>query len=117
LLIIESGDDVGNQLAAVTDRLSRLLDGIEQGETPAREYVEATLTDGYACALSLDAECRRLESNISENAANLAQERTEERALELSALARLLARRRQERDSLRDLLAVLQTGVREAKVA
>jgi hypothetical protein len=28
-----------------------------------------------------------------------------------------LVRRRQERDSLRDLLAVLQTGVREARVA
>jgi hypothetical protein len=108
---------VGNQLAAVTDRLYSLLDRIEHGEQPAREHVEATLTDGYACALSLDAECRRLESNISENAAHLAEERSEERALELSALARLLARRRQERDSLRDLLAVLQTGVREARVA
>jgi hypothetical protein len=108
---------VGNQLAAVTDHLYSLLDGIEHGEKPAREHVEATLTDGYACALSLDAECRRLESNISENAAHLAGESSEERALELSALARLLARRRQERDSLRDLLAVLQTGVREARVA
>ncbi|HEX2433450.1 MAG TPA: hypothetical protein VHI55_05805 [Gaiellaceae bacterium] len=116
-MIIESGDDVGNQLAAVTDRLHSLLDGMEHGEKPAREHVEATLTDGYACALSLDAECRRLETNISDNAAHLAEEGSQERALELSALAHLLARRRQERDSLRDLLAVLQTGVREARVA
>jgi hypothetical protein len=116
-VIIESGDDVGNQLAAVTDRLHSLLDGIEHGEKPEREHVEATLTDGYACALYLDAECRRLETNISENAAHLAEESSEERARELSALARLLVRRRRERDSLRDLLAVLQTGVREARVA
>jgi hypothetical protein len=116
-VIIESGDDVGNQLAAVTDRLHSLLDGMEHGEKPAREHVEATLTDGYACALSLDAECRRLETNISDNAAHLAEEGSQERALELSALAHLLARRRQERDSLRDLLAVLQTGVRDARVA
>lgn len=108
---------MGNQLAAVTDRLHSLLDGMEHGEKPAREHVEATLTDGYACALSLDAECRRLETNISDNAAHLAEEGSQERALELSALAHLLARRRQERDSLRDLLAVLQTGVREARVA
>lgn len=108
---------MGNQLAAVTERLHSLIEGIEHGEQPGRERIEETLTDGYACALSLDAECRRLEIRISENAVHLSGESSVEQALELSALARLLTRRRRELDSLRDLLAVLRTGVRQARVA
>jgi hypothetical protein len=108
---------VGNQLAAVTERLHGLMEGIEHGDQPGRERIEETLTDGYACALSLDAECRRLEIRISENAVHLGGESSVEQALELSALARLLTRRRRELDSLRDLLAVLRTGVHQARVA
>jgi hypothetical protein len=108
---------VGNQLAAVTERLHSLIEGIEHGEQPGRERIEETLTDGYACALSLDAECRRLEIRISEIAVHLGGASSVEQALELSALARLLTRRRRELDSLRDLLAVLRTGVRQARVA
>ena len=108
---------MGNQLASVTERLHVLIEGIEHGEQPGRERIEETLTDGYACALSLDGECRRLESRISENAVHLGGERGVEQALELSALARLLTRRRRELDSLRDLLALLRTGVHQARVA
>lgn len=108
---------MGNQLAAVTERLHSLIEGIEHGEQPGRERIEETLTDGYACALSLDAECRRLEIRISENAVHLGGESSVEQALELSAFARLLTRRRRELESLRDLLAVLRTGERQARVA
>jgi hypothetical protein len=104
-------------LAATTDRIHLLLDVIERGDHPDRPHLEETLTDGYACALTLDAECRRLERCISVRAERLAHGSGENEARELSALARLLTRRRGELDSLRNLLAVLRSGAREPRVA
>ena len=105
-------------LASTTDRINALLARIERGDYPERARLEETLTDGYAWALKLDAECGRLERLISANAEQLAQESSEERARELSALARLLTHRRSERDSLRNLLVALRSGAaQEARVA
>jgi hypothetical protein len=104
-------------LASTTDRITSLLDRIERGDYPDRARLEETLTDGYAWALKLDAECGRLEQRISLNAEQLAHESTEELARELSALARLLTHKRRERDSLRNLLVVLRSGAQEARVA
>jgi hypothetical protein len=104
-------------LASTTDRINVLLDRIERGDYPERSRLEETLTDGYAWALKLDAECGRLEQRISANAEQLALESSEERARELSALARLLTHRRRERDSLRNLLVVLRSGAQETSVA
>jgi hypothetical protein len=106
-----------NQLAAITDRINVLLARIERGEFPSRARLEDTLTDGYACALSLDAECERLERRLAEHAAELTAESGEEHTRQLSKLARLLGRRRRELDALRDLLVVLRAGVQEARVA
>jgi hypothetical protein len=106
-----------NQLAAVTDRINLLLARLKRGDFPDRASLEDTLTDGYACALSLDAECERLERRIAKHAAELTGENAVEHARELSALARLLADRRKELDSLRDLLALLRAGVQETRVA
>jgi hypothetical protein len=106
-----------NHLAAVTDRINVLLARLERGDYPDRARLENTLTDGYACALSLDAECHRIERRIAEHAAQVTGDRAEELAQELSALARLLSDRRGELHSLRDLLAVLRAGVQEARVA
>ena len=105
------------ELAAVIERIRVELDRIERDDFPERERLEATLTDGYAWALELDAECTRLERRISENARDLDQADSDERARELSALARRLGRRRRELDSLRGLLLSLRTGVAEARVA
>jgi hypothetical protein len=104
-------------LAATTDRIRLLLDGIERGDQPDRPSLEETLTDGYAFALTLDAECRRLERCISLRAERLAHGSGEDEARELSALARLLTSRRGELRSLRELLAVLKSGGREPRVA
>lgn len=107
-------------LAATTDRLNVLLGRIEHGDYPDRARLEETLTDGYAWALELDAECGRLERRISADAERLADESSEERVRELASLARLLTQRRHERDELRDLLVVLRgraRGAREAQVA
>lgn len=94
-----------------------LLARIERGDYPNRARLEDALTDGYAFALSLDAECDRLERRIAVHAAELTAESGKERTQELSALARMLGRRRRELDSLRGLLAVLRAGVQEARVA
>jgi hypothetical protein len=108
---------VRNELAAITERINVLLDRLERGDYPDRANLEDTLTDGYACALSLDAECDRIERRLAEHAAQLTGESGDEHARELSALARLLAHRRSELESLRDLLAHLRAGVQEARVA
>jgi hypothetical protein len=104
-------------LATTTDRINVLLERMASGDDLERDPLEETLTDGYAWALELDAECGRLERLISAKAEKLAYESSEEQARELSTLARLLASRRGERDSLRELLAGLRSGVREARVA
>jgi hypothetical protein len=108
---------VRQELASVTDRIKTLLDRLERGESPDRAGLEHTLTDGYAWALALDAECERLERRISQHAADLGPDHSVERARELSALARQLGRRRCELTSLRDLLAVLRAGVQQVRVA
>jgi hypothetical protein len=106
-----------HDLASITDRIHVLLARIERGDYPDQARLEDTLTDGYAWALSLDAECDRLERRISDHAAELSADGSMEQARELSGLARLLARRRRELDALRELLAVLRAGVQEARVA
>jgi hypothetical protein len=108
---------VRQELASVTERINLMLDRLERGDCPDRAGLEATLTDGYAWALSLDAECDRLERRISEHAASLGVDSGVEDARELSALARLLARRRAELDAFRGRLAVLRAGVHEAQLA
>lgn len=104
-----------NELAAITERINVLLDRLERGDFPDRAKLEDTLTDGYACALSLDAECDRIERRLAEHAAKLTSESGDEHARELSALARLLGLRRSELESLRDLLALLRAGVQAAQ--
>lgn len=101
------------KLATVNDRITTMLDEIEAGRHPGRAAVEEMLTDGYAWALSLDGECARLERRISDKAVELSEGSGEEPALELSALASLLSRRRAQLAELRSLLATLRDGVRE----
>ena len=106
-----------HDLTLITERVHLLLRRIERGDYPDQVTLENTLTDGYACALALDAECDRLERRISDHAAGLSADSSADDARELSALVRLLTRRRRELDALRDLLAVLRAGVQEARVA
>jgi pantothenate kinase len=105
------------QLAATTDRIQTLLARLDRGDYPDRARIETTLTDGYACALRLDAECDRIERRLADRAAKLGDNGTAAQARELSSLARLLAKRRRELESLRDLLSLLRAGFQQAKVA
>jgi ABC-type phosphate transport system auxiliary subunit len=107
---------MSQELAAATDRIETLLARLERGDQPDRARVDDTLTEGYACALSLDAECDRLERRLSQHAARLGPDSTLEDARELSTLARRLAHRRNELESLRERLAMLRAA-QPAKVA
>lgn len=106
-----------NQLTSLTDRLQRLLVALERGDHPGRARFEETLTDGYAWALKLDAECTRLERSIAQLAAHLGAGSNEVEAHQLSNTARQLEDSRRELHALRSLLASLRAQFAEAKVA
>ena len=106
-----------HQLATVRGRLEDLLRALEKGRHPGRASVEETLTDGYALALELDAECARLERSIGSLAAELGDGNSEQQAKELSRTARRLTRAKRDLASLRGLLSSLRSEAAEAKVA
>ena len=108
---------MAHHLAAVKGRLEDLLTSLESGRHPGRPYVEEMLTDGYAWALKLDAECARLERSIGTLAAELGDGSSEEQARKLSKTARRLARCKRDLAGLRGLLASLRTEAAEAQVA
>ena len=108
---------MGHQLASVRGRLEDLLHSLESGRHPGRAQLEETLTDGYALALKLDAECARLELSIGTLAAELDHGSSEQQARELSRTARRLARAKRELAGLRGLLASLRAEAAEVKVA
>jgi len=106
-----------NQLASIRGRLEDLLRALEQGQDPDRLRLENTLTDGYAWALKLDAECARLERSIGSLASELDHANGEQHARELSQSARRLARSKRELAALRGLLGELRAEAAEAKIA
>lgn len=106
-----------NQLASVRERLEDMLSALEEGHDPGRIVLENTLTDGYAWALKLDAECSRLERSIGTLASELDHSSGERQARELSSAARRLARSKRDLAALRSLLSALRTEAAEAKVA
>jgi hypothetical protein len=106
-----------NQLASIRGRLEALLVGLERGDHPGRARFEETLTDGYAWALKLDAECARLERSIGTLAAEMGHGSSDQQALELSKTARRLARVKRDLVALRGLLSSLRAEAAEAKVA
>ena len=106
-----------SELTALTARLQRLLDALESGDDPGRARLEDTLTDGYAWALKLDAECARLERTITVLAGQLGGDGAADQARELSRAARRLARAKRDLRDLRTLLASLRTEAAEARVA
>jgi chromosome segregation ATPase len=107
---------LSHQLASIRGRLEELLAALESGTHPGRASLEETLTDGYALALELDAECTRLERSIGTLAAEI-DESSEEHARELSRAARRLARAKRELVNLRGLLSSLRAEAAGARVA
>jgi len=75
----------------ISDEIRILLDSPTAGDgAPTLAHLEDTLTAGYARALALEAEHRRLERRLAEAAAELATDDNEIRISELRKLAKQL---------------------------
>src|SRR3954466_14326231 len=96
----------------VVDNIRALLDS---GEEVDLIVLERTLTDGYAHALSLEAERWRIEKRISEVAAMLNGTDEEPKTKELASLAKRLETSHLDLVALRSLLAVLRTRAEAAR--
>jgi hypothetical protein len=84
---------------------------------PRLEQVEATLTDGYACALFLETERLRLQRRLEESAGRLGDRPPKDRVAEVTGLARGVAERDDELAQLRAALAVLKETAHRIRAA
>ena len=94
---------MAEEIDLLLERISALLDAIAQGAGVPRNEVEPTLTDGYAWALQLDAECLRLEHRID----RLTQQVADGHDVPPGKLLGLLSRLRETEQRSVDLRAVL----------
>jgi hypothetical protein len=95
------------------DRIQALIDAYAAGTGLARNDVEPTLTEGYARALALDAECLRLEHRIDRLTRDVADGKDVPSG-KLSALLKRLHDTEQASADLRALLAPLREVVAKA---
>lgn len=95
------------------DRIQALIDAYAKGAGLPRNEVEPTLTEGYARALALDAECLRLEHRIGRMTQDVADGRQIPSG-KLSALLQRLHDTEKESADLRALLAPLREVVAQA---
>jgi hypothetical protein len=99
-------------MTELLDRIHALIDA--SGDLV---QIETTLTDGYAHALSLEAERWRLEKRISAGAQDIQRGDLAENAIELSTLARRLDVNADDLAELRTLLADLRRHADDVRVA
>ena len=100
-------------IPALLDEIDELLAEPTPSEEPATlARLERTLTDGYAHALSLEAERLRLERRMSELAGELHDGNREQKAEELVQVSRRISRAGDEIDHLRTTLAELRARAR-----
>ena len=96
-------------IPALLDEIDELLAEPSPTEEPATlARLERTLTDGYAHALSLEAERLRLERRMSELAGELHDGNREQKAEELVQVSRRISRARAEVERLRNTLSQLR---------
>ncbi len=92
-------------LTRVRSRLQDVLERASSGAPAPRAELEDALTDGYAGALELDAECRRLENRIAEIATAFAAGNPVPETGDLRVLAHRLTAGKEELAKLREFLA------------
>jgi hypothetical protein len=92
---------MGGDSTLLFDRIRLLLDRAEPGRAVTSDAVEHTLTDGYARALALDGERRRVEERIRELAGS------DRHVGEVRILKARLALVEEELSQLRGLLGTL----------
>jgi len=96
-------------IPALLEQIDELLASPSSPEEPdVLANIERTLTDGYAHALSLDAERLRLERRMSELAGELHEGNQELKARELGQVSRRLSRNSADLDHLRGTLSQLR---------
>src|SRR5919198_2269929 len=107
-----------NPLPALLEQIDELLTCASSPDEPATlARLERTLTDGYAHALSLEAERLRLERRIRELAGELHEGNQELKARELGQLSRRLSQNGADLERLRSTLSQLReraTAVRSS---
>jgi ABC-type phosphate transport system auxiliary subunit len=105
-------------IPALLEQIDELLASTSSQEEPdVLAHIERTLTDGYAHALSLEAERLRLARRMSELAGELHEGNQELKARELGQLSRQLSENGAELDRLRGTLSQLReraTAVRSS---
>jgi hypothetical protein len=95
-----------------------LIDAPVDGEGgPFLAEVERRLTDGYAHALTLEAECLRLERQMGEAVAGIADGDREDKVAELSAIALRLRDADSDLGELRGALSSLRARVSQLRAA
>jgi hypothetical protein len=104
---------VADELDYLLERIRALTDAGAEGAGLPRNEVEPTLTEGYARALELDAECLRLEDRIDRLTREVADGR-EVPAGRLSGLLRRLNETEERSVELRALLEPLRELVAKA---
>jgi hypothetical protein len=104
---------MADELDQLLERIRALMDANAEGAGLLRNEVEPTLTEGYARALEIDAECLRLEQRIDRLTLEIAEGR-EVPAGKLSGLLRRLHETEQRGLGLRELLAPLRALVSRA---
>jgi DNA repair exonuclease SbcCD ATPase subunit len=95
-------------IPALLEQIDELLTASPSGEPATLARLERTLTDGYAHALSLEAERLRLERRMSELAGELHDGNREQKAKELAQVSRRISRAGAEIERLRRTLSELR---------
>jgi Mg2+ and Co2+ transporter CorA len=95
------------------ERIRALTEAMAEGPALPRSKMEPIVTDGYARALELDAECLRIEQRIDELTEETASGQRAPRG-ELAALLRRLHEASRQSTELRELLAPLRKVVVKA---
>jgi hypothetical protein len=105
-------------IPALLEQIDELLTSPFSAEEPATlARLERTLTDGYAHALSLEADCLRLERRISDLAGELHEGDSERKTRELTNASRRLSNMTAVLDGLRDTLLQLRRRATAARAA
>lgn len=105
-------------IPALLEQIDDLLTSTSPVEEPATlARLERTLTDGYAHALSLEAECVRLERRISDLAGDLHEGNRELKTQELAKVSRRLSNTSAVLDGLRGTLVQLRRRATAARAA
>jgi hypothetical protein len=102
----------------IHEDIRNLLDAPPTGEdAPSLDYIEHTLTSGYARALALEAERLRIERKLADIVARLTRETTDEDATELAKLGQRLSVADDDLIRLRALLVSLRSRADEVRSA